>query len=67
VALFFTSILIPKLLAPLEYIRRFTLWWFKDIDAHPLRAIAKVAATFDRDRCIRPKGGALGMVAGLVR
>lgn len=43
VALFFVSMLVVKLLAPLEYIRRFTLWWFKDIDTHPLRAIAKVA------------------------
>jgi hypothetical protein len=43
-ALFFVSILLLKLLFPLEYIRRFTLWWFRDIDAHPLRAIAKVAA-----------------------
>jgi hypothetical protein len=33
------------LLVPLEYLRRFTLWWFKDLDAHPLKAIAKVMAT----------------------
>jgi signal transduction histidine kinase len=39
------SSLLVGLLYPLEYLRRFTLWWFKDIDAHPLRAIAKVAAT----------------------
>jgi hypothetical protein len=45
VTLFLISTLIIKLLAPLEYIRRFTVWWFKDIDAHPLRAVAKVAAT----------------------
>jgi hypothetical protein len=45
VVLFFVSIIFLKLLTPLEYLRRFTLWWFKDIDAHPLRAIAKVAAT----------------------
>ena len=45
VTLFFISAMILKLLAPLEYLRRFTLWWFKDLDAHPLRAIAKVAAT----------------------
>ena len=45
VVLFFISILVLKLLAPLEYLRRFTIWWSKDIDAHPLRAIAKVAAT----------------------
>jgi hypothetical protein len=45
VVLFLISLLLLKLLVPLEYLRRFTLWWFKDIDAHPLRAIAKVAAT----------------------
>jgi hypothetical protein len=45
VILFTMSVVLLKLLAPLEYIRRFTLWWFKDLDAHPLRAIAKVAAT----------------------
>jgi hypothetical protein len=39
------STLLLKLLAPLDYIRRSTLWWFKDIDAHPVKAIAKVAAT----------------------
>jgi hypothetical protein len=44
VTLFFISIIILKLLAPLEYLRRLTLWWFKDIDGHPLRAIAMVAA-----------------------
>jgi hypothetical protein len=43
--LLFIAILLFKLLARLEFLRRFTLWWFKDIDAHPLRAIAKVAAT----------------------
>jgi hypothetical protein len=45
VLLFLVSVMLLKLLAPLEYIRYFTLWWFKDIDAHPLRAVAKVAAT----------------------
>lgn len=45
VVLFLISLLLLKLLVPLEYLRRFTLWWFKDLDAHPLRAIAKVAAT----------------------
>ena len=34
-----------KSLAPVEYLRRFTVWWFEDIDAHPLRALAKVAGT----------------------
>jgi hypothetical protein len=33
------------LLALIELIRRFTLWWFKDLNAHPLRVIARVAAT----------------------
>jgi hypothetical protein len=45
VTLFLLSVLVVKLLTPLEYLRRFTIWWFKDIDAHPLRAIAKVAGT----------------------
>jgi hypothetical protein len=44
VILFLLSSLFVGALAPLEYIRRFTLWWF-DIDRHPLKAIAKVAAT----------------------
>ena len=43
VILFQISVLLLKLLVLLEYLRRFTLWWF-DIDAHPLRAIAKVMA-----------------------
>ena len=45
VVLFLISVLVLKLLTSLEHLRQFTLWWFKDIDAHPLRAIAKVAAT----------------------
>jgi hypothetical protein len=45
VTLFLLSVLVVKLLQPLEYLRRFTIWWFKDIDAHPLSAIAKVAGT----------------------
>jgi hypothetical protein len=45
VILFLISSSIAGLLYPLEYLRRFTLSWFKDIEAHPLRAIAKVAAT----------------------
>jgi hypothetical protein len=44
VILFLLSSIFVGALAPLEYIRRFTLWWF-DIDRHPLKAIAKVAAT----------------------
>ena len=45
VLLFLVSSGIVKFLAPLEYLRRFTIYWFKDLDSHPLRAIAKVAAT----------------------
>lgn len=45
VILFLISSAVAELLAPLEYIRRLTIWWFKDIDAHPLTVIAKVAAT----------------------
>jgi hypothetical protein len=41
---FLISSALAGLLAPIEHIRHFTIWWFKDIDAHPLRAIAKVAA-----------------------
>jgi hypothetical protein len=43
VMLFLLSSILAGLIYPLEYIRRFTLWWF-DIDKHPLKAIAKVAA-----------------------
>ncbi len=43
--LFLVSSLVVELLAPVEQLRRFTLWWFRDIDKHPLTAIAKVAAT----------------------
>jgi hypothetical protein len=38
------SIMVSKILAPLEYLRRFMVWWFRDVDQHPLIAIAKVAA-----------------------
>jgi hypothetical protein len=44
VMLFLVSGMIAGLLAPIEYVRGFTIWWF-DIDKHPLKAIAKVAAT----------------------
>ena len=43
VLLFLLSSIVASLLRPLEYLRRFALWWF-DIDKHPLKAIAKVAA-----------------------
>jgi hypothetical protein len=33
------------LLLPVDYLRRFTVWWFRDIEKRPLTAIAKVAAT----------------------
>jgi hypothetical protein len=45
VILFLVSSLITGLLLPLEYLRRFTVWWFKDIDTRPLTVIARVAAT----------------------
>jgi hypothetical protein len=45
VILFLVSSLITGLLLPLEYLRRFTVWWFKDIDSRPLTVIARVAAT----------------------
>jgi hypothetical protein len=44
VVLLVVSTILLKLLAQLEYVRRFTIWWF-DVDEHPLRAIAEVAAT----------------------
>jgi hypothetical protein len=44
VLLFLLSSTIVGLLHSFETARRFTVWWF-DIDAHPLTAIAKVAAT----------------------
>ena len=43
VMLFLISSTIAGLLAPLEYLHRFILWWF-DIERHPIKAIAKVAA-----------------------
>jgi hypothetical protein len=43
--LLFVSCLIAQLLVPIDYLRRFTTFWFKDVEHHPLTAIAKVAAT----------------------
>jgi hypothetical protein len=43
--LFSVSLLIVKLLWPLDQIRRFTAFWFRDVEKHPLTAIAKVAGT----------------------
>src|SRR5262249_8194842 len=43
--LFFVSSLFAQLLVPIDYLRRFTAFWFRDVEHHPLTAIAKVAAT----------------------
>lgn len=43
--LLFLSCLLAQLLVPIDYLRRFTTFWFKDVEHHPLTAIAKVAAT----------------------
>ena len=43
--LLIVSGMIAQLLSPIDYVRRFTTWWFRDIETHPLTAIAKVAAT----------------------
>jgi hypothetical protein len=44
VIFFLLSSIITSIFTPLEYLRRFTIWGFKDVDRHPLKAIAKVAA-----------------------
>ena len=36
VLLFLISTMLASFWPELEYLRRFTVWWFKDIDAHPL-------------------------------
>jgi hypothetical protein len=41
----FISCIVAQLLVPIDYLRRFTTFWFKDVEHHPLTAIAKVAAT----------------------
>jgi hypothetical protein len=41
----FVSAIIAQLIAPIDYLRRFAGWWFRDVEHHPLTAIAKVAAT----------------------
>jgi hypothetical protein len=43
--LLFISCVIAQLLVPIDYLRRFTAFWFKDVEHHPSTAIAKVAAT----------------------
>ena len=39
------SSVIAMLLVPIDQIRRFTAWWFRDVGKRPLTAIAKVAGT----------------------
>jgi hypothetical protein len=41
----FISCLVTQLLVPIDYLRRFTAFWFKNVEKQPLTAIAKVAAT----------------------
>jgi hypothetical protein len=36
---------VTQLLIPIELLRRFTTWWFRDVEKHPLTVIAKVAAS----------------------
>ena len=43
--LLFVSCVVVQLLVPIDYLRRFTTFWFKDVEHKPLTAIAKVAAT----------------------
>jgi hypothetical protein len=43
--LVFASCIVAQVLIPIDYLRRFTTWWFRDVERHPLTAIAKVAAT----------------------
>ena len=39
------SSLLTVLLVPIDQIRRFTAWWFRDVEKRPLTVIAKVAGT----------------------
>jgi hypothetical protein len=39
------SIFLTKLLVPVDELRRFAVWWFRDVERKPLTAIAKVSAT----------------------
>jgi hypothetical protein len=39
------SSIIVMLLIPVDYLRRFTAWWFRDIEKRPVTSLAKVAAT----------------------
>jgi hypothetical protein len=39
------SCIFTRLPIPVTGLRRFTKWWFRDAEKHPLTTIAKVAAT----------------------
>jgi len=43
--LIFISSVIAQLLIPIDYLRRLTVFWFKDVEKRPLTVIARVAAT----------------------
>jgi hypothetical protein len=43
--LLFVSCPVAQLLAPIDHLRRFTAFWFRDVEHHPLTAIAWVAGT----------------------
>jgi hypothetical protein len=43
--LLFLAGVISTLLIPIDYLRRFTAWWFRDVEKHPLTALSKVAGT----------------------
>ena len=43
--LILVSGIISQLLLPVDYVRRFATWWFRDVERQPLTVIAKVAAT----------------------
>jgi len=39
------SSVITMFLIPIDSVRRFTAWWFRDVEKRPLTALAKVAGT----------------------
>ena len=43
--LFIISLIVVVFLSPLDKLRQFTLFWFRDVEKRPLTAIAKVAGT----------------------
>jgi hypothetical protein len=45
VFLIFLSAIVSQLLIPLDRVRQFAAWWFRDVEKHPLTVIAKVTAT----------------------